>query len=298
MYRRHFLGLGAAAAASLAARPGSSGWKVGMCCWNMRDFEPTVFSTAAQIGLDGVQLGISNTDQQTLKLRRPEVRREYIDAARRAGVAIVGAACQYRRPLKTEPAAAIVLNDWIEVTRALGARVILVPFFGKPNIVDVNVKEEFGRLVAVLRELGPRAEKAGVILGLENTMSAGDNRKILDAVSSPAVQVYYDIGNSTRNGYPIVEEIRALGKERICEFHIKDNPALLGQGQIDLPAVARAIRDIGYQDWLVLETSTPHHDLIADTRTNLEYVRRVFTRPHAAARRQNVGAARQSRVRG
>ncbi len=266
-----------AAAASLAAQGRNGGWKVGMCCWNMRDFEPTVFELGAKIGLDGVQLGIPNTEQQTLKLRRPEVQREYVAAAKRAGVAIVGTACQYRKPLKSEPVAAIVLHDWIEVTRNLGGKVILVPFFGKPNIADVNVPEEFERLVAVLKELGPRAEKAGVILGLENTLSAADNRKILDAVNSPAVKVYYDVGNSTNNGYQVVDEIRALGKERICEFHIKDGKNLLGQGKIDMPAIAAAIRSIGYEDWLVLETSSPT-DLVADTKTNLEYMRRVFKR--------------------
>lgn len=277
MHRRHFLELGVGAAATLAAQGRNGGWKVGMCCWNMRDCDLSVFDVAAKIGLEGVQLGIPSTEQETLKLRRPEVQREFIAAAKRAGVAIVGAACQFRKPLKSEPVAAIVLHDWIEVTRNLGGKVILVPFFGKPNIVDVNVPEEFDRLVGVLKELAPRAEKAGVILGLENTLSAVDNRKILEAVGSPAVQVYYDVGNSTNNGHPVLEEIRALGKERICEFHIKDGKSLLGQGKIDMPAIAAAIRSIGYDKWLILETASPN-DLVADTKTNLEYVRRVFTR--------------------
>ncbi len=280
MDRRDFFQLGVAglsSAAGLIAQLRNGGWKVGMCCWNMRDFDPSVFETAAKIGLDGVQLGIDRNDQQTLKLRRPEVQREYIAAAKRAGVAIVGTACQFRKPLKAEPVAAIVLHDWIGVTRALGGKVILVPFFGEPNIVRADNKEELDRLVAVLRELGPRAEKAGVLLGLENTLSAADNRRIPDAVESPAVKVSYDVGNSTNNGYNVVEEIRALGKDRIGEFHIKDGRNLLGQGKIDMPAVAAAIRSIDYTDWLVLETSAPT-DLVADTRTNLAYMRKVFTR--------------------
>ena len=56
MNRRHFLELGAAAVASLAAQDRKGGWKVGMCCWGMRNFEPSVFDLAARIGLDGVQL--------------------------------------------------------------------------------------------------------------------------------------------------------------------------------------------------------------------------------------------------
>jgi L-ribulose-5-phosphate 3-epimerase len=275
MQRRHFFGLAAAGAARLFAQAPQSGWKIGMCCWSLRDFSSGVFDLAAKIGLDGVQLGIANDDQQTLRLRRREVQQEYVAAARRAGVAIVGGACQFRRPLKTEPVAAIVLHDWIEVIHNVGGKVLLVPFFGKANIVDVNVKEEFDRLVAVLKELGPRAEKLGVTLGLENTLSAADNMKILDAVASPAVRIYYDIGNSTQNGYPVVQEIRMLGKDRICEMHIKDGKNLLGHGQIDLPAVAEAVRAIGYGGWLVLETASPNN-LVSDTRANLAYVRRVF----------------------
>ena len=278
MQRRDFLTMGCLAAVSrLAAQFRNGGWKVGMCDWMLRNSEPSVFELAAKIGLDGVQLGIPGNDQQTLRMRRPEVQRQYLAASRRTGVAILGTACQFRRPLKTEPAAALVLHDWIEVTRNLGAEVILVPFFGKQNIVDVNAAEEFDRVVGVLKELGPRAEKMGVILGLENTLSATDNLKILDAVQSPAVQVYYDVGNSTSNGHPVLEEIRRLGASRICEFHIKDGKHLLGQGPIDMPAVAAAIRSIQYEKWLVLETSSPN-DVAADTRTNLEYMRKVFTR--------------------
>ena len=75
--------------------------------------------------------------------------------------------------------------------------------------------------LTVLVFLAVRAEKAGVILGLENYMSAEANLSIIDKVGSPAVQVYYDVGNSTDKGYDILKEIRLLGK-RICEFHAKD----------------------------------------------------------------------------
>ena len=100
-----------------------------------------------------------------------------------------------------------------------------------------------------------RSEKKGVILGLENYLSAEDNRTILDRVGSPAVQVYYDVGNSTDKGRDVVKEIRALGP-RICEFHAKDAGYMLGQGRIDfhaadgllqlnhLPAVERCLQRI------------------------------------------------------
>ncbi len=55
---------------------------------------------------------------------------------------------------------------------------------------------------------------------------------MIEKVASPALQVYYDVGNSTDKGYDIYKEIRLLGK-RICQFHFKDGNYLLGKGRID-----------------------------------------------------------------
>jgi hypothetical protein len=74
-----------------------------------------------------------------------------------------------------------------------------------------------------------------VILGLEDTISARDNVRIMERSKSPAVMTYYDVGNSTNNGFEVVPEIRWLGKQRICEVHLKDNPNFLGKGKIDFP---------------------------------------------------------------
>ena len=68
-----------------------------------------------------------------------------------------------------------------------------------------------------------------MIIGLENYLSADDNLKIIDRVGSPALKVYYDVGNSTDKGCDIDKEIRHLGK-RICEFHFKDGNFMLGAG--------------------------------------------------------------------
>jgi sugar phosphate isomerase/epimerase len=76
-----------------------------------------------------------------------------------------------------------------------------------------------------LREVAPKAEKAGVILGVESSLSAEDNMRIIDRVGSPAVKVYYDVANSTERGYDIGKEIRWLGKHgQICESGLHTLP--------------------------------------------------------------------------
>ena len=88
--------------------------------------------------------------------------------------------------------------------------------------------------------------------------------------------VYYDVGNSTEAGFDIVKEIRWLGKERICQFHLKDNPNYLGEGKIEFGPIMHTIRDIGFSGYANLETDAHEQTLEADLRRNLLYIRKVM----------------------
>jgi L-ribulose-5-phosphate 3-epimerase len=93
-------------------------------------------------------------------------------------------------------------------------------------------------------------------------------------VGSPALQVYYDVGNSTDKGYDICREIRLLGK-RICQFHFKDARFLLGKGRIDFKKVREAMDDIEYSGWIHLEAAAPN-GLMVDYPANLAFLRSLF----------------------
>jgi L-ribulose-5-phosphate 3-epimerase len=138
-----------------------------------------------------------------------------------------------------------------------------------------------GRVGDALRELAPEAEKARVILGLEDTISAEDNVRLMEMSRSKNVLVYYDVGNSTQAGFDVVKEIRWLGKDRICQFHFKDNPHLLGEGAIRFAPVLQAIRDIGWSGWVNLETDARPGSLDADMRQNLSYLRHLVDEAYA-----------------
>ena len=130
-----------------------------------------------------------------------------------------------------------------------------------------------------LVQVVPRARDAGVILGLENTISAAQNLEIIDRVGSEWVQVYYDLGNSTGYGYDVPGELRMLGNDRICEVHLKDwDTRLLGneEATVDMAAAAAALNEFGYDKWLVLETSGRDDHFLEDTRRNVAWARQTF----------------------
>ena len=262
-----------ATAAPLFAAPERRRFKIGACEWSLRKADPSCFAVAKEIGLDGVEVDMGRAENQ-MKLRRPEVQQAYLDAARSSGLEIASIAIAEMNNigLKSEPRAAIWLNDSIGVAKALGVKVVLVAQFFNGDLKGDKIGTD--RTVELLKELAPRAERVGVILGLENYLSAEENLEILQRVGSRAVQVYYDVGNSTDKGYDIYKEIRML-KGNICAMHAKDGGHMLGSGRVDFGKVRQAVDEIGYNGWIQIEAAAPR-DLVADYKAHLSVLRRHF----------------------
>src|SRR5262249_3026409 len=140
--------------------------------------------------------------------------------------------------LKSDPLGKQWVAESIPIAKAMGVKVILLPFFGKWAL---QTQAEMVYVGDALREIAHEDGEGGVNLGLEDSISARYNALIMERSKSPAVLTYYDVGNSTQNGFDIIEEIRWLTAQRICEVHLKDNPNFLGQGKIDFTAVVDAL---------------------------------------------------------
>ena len=202
---------------------------------------------AKACGFDGVQISLSNRASGTDFLA-PAVLDQFAAEAKRQGLPIASVCLNilHRNYLKSDPLGVQRVADSIGMARRVGVQVVLLPFFGPGALKTTAEMDYVGDL---LRELGPQAEKAGIVLGLEDTISARDNVRIMERSQSAAVKTYYDVGNSIKQGFDIIEEIRWLGAARICEVHLKDNPHYLGEGPINFPAVIDALGDIGFDKW-------------------------------------------------
>ncbi|MHB8654434.1 MAG: sugar phosphate isomerase/epimerase family protein [Terriglobia bacterium] len=276
--RRNFLS--SAIALSLGSRVGfAKGRKlrIGVTDWNLNmGANPDAVSLAAQLGFDGVQVSFGRKIvDDKMPADNPEVIAHYLSLARQHKIPIDGTCVDrlHVNGLKSDKLAPKWVLDSIRLTKALNTKVLLLPFFGKWALQS---KDEMDYVGKALRDLAPEAEKAVVILGLEDTISAEDNVRIMEQSRSASVLVYYDVGNSTKAGFDVVKEIRWLGKGRICQFHLKDNPHYLGEGSIQFPAVMKAIRDIGFSGYANLETDSHPNQLEADMRRNLAFIRKVI----------------------
>ncbi|MBM3998958.1 MAG: sugar phosphate isomerase/epimerase [Planctomycetes bacterium] len=281
MTRRDLLSVGAGLAlspalAALAADPdrpfriGACDWSIG-CAGQVRAME-----TARRLGLDGVQVSFGSPDGE-FDLRKEDVRRRYMDAAGEHKVAIASLAMGVLNqvPYASDANAERWVEECIEVMPKLDQRIVLLAFFGDGDIKGKRDLQD--EVIRRLKKVAPKAEAAGVILGLETWLNADDHLRILDAVASPAVKVYYDVANMDHEGYDIFAEMRRLGSDRICEIHCKENGARLGQGRVDFVKVKEAVDAIGYRGWLIIEGAVgPGQSMEESYVHNQEFLRSIF----------------------
>lgn len=119
-----------------------------------------------------------------------------------------------------------------------------------------------------LEKLIPAAEKAGVVIGLENVwnnlwVKPDLFAALIRSLGSKWVQAYFDIGNHVKYAPP-EQWIRALGKT-IAKVHVKDfklNPDGHGgrfvnirDGSVNWPSVRKELDKVGYDGWMTIEGS-------------------------------------------
>ena len=131
-------------------------------------------------------------------------------------------------------------------------------------------------LIEQFRRAVPLAEQAGVKMAVENHIDfTGDEMvAMIEAVGSPNFGINFDTGNFLRLLDDPIKGMEKLAKYTFAT-HIKDlkiNPdaapddwyffssAPVGDGLIDNVALARMLKDAGYQGFLAVETDFLHPD--------------------------------------
>jgi sugar phosphate isomerase/epimerase len=212
-----------------------------------------------------------------MRLLAAPARQETLERSKSTGIKVASLAIGELNnvPYKSDPRTIPWVVGSVEACSALGTKVVLLAFFSKNDLRDDPAGKD--EVVKRLKAVAPKAEKAGVILGIESWLSAEQHLEIMDRVGSPSVQVYYDVCNSNDRGYDIYKEIRMLGRKRICEFHAKENGALLGQGKVDFVKVRKALEDIEYSGWIQIEGAVPRGaDITESYKANNAFLRKTL----------------------
>ncbi len=257
------------------AAENKSPWKLGICDWDLRAMgRMNSFDVAKELGFDGVQVSYqpSGPDSLAVKDNRPK----FLDEAKKTGVGIASLAMGLLngQPLATTPDAEGWVADCIDAMVEMNVEQVLLAFFAKG---DMNEKKEDQPLVVEkLKRLAEVAEEKKKILSLESYLSAEDSLRIVDAVGSDAVKIYYDVRNSRNKGYDIFTEMKMLAQRKmISQIHLKEDGKRLGTGDIDFVKVRKTLEEIDYRGWLVVEGGVSG-DWKESQTANAVFVRKTF----------------------
>jgi hexulose-6-phosphate isomerase len=273
MNRRLFLSTTAATllggALSRAATPGKRQLKKAINLAMLRLPEAPLLERCRIIkdaGFDGIELHLPGT----------EALDDLLKARDATGLEFAGAICSthWKMPLSaTDPA--VVENGMRGLRLALAQagelglrKVLLVPGVVKD---DVTYDLCWQRSIAAIRRAIPVAEKAGCQICVENVWNqfitkAEEAVRYVDEIAHPSVGWHLDFGNLVTWGQTSEHWVRTLGR-RVFNLHIKDFSNArkaaegeragfaveLGEGSNDWPAIMRALDEIAYTGYGILE---------------------------------------------
>jgi L-ribulose-5-phosphate 3-epimerase len=163
--------------------------------------------------------------------------------------------------------------DWAAQLRA---DAILVPFFGRAELRDDTDLE---RAAVAFRPVCELAAERGVTLCYEGTLPAERINVLAQRIGSRAFGCYFDLANAVVRGMDSATELRALDR-LVRRVHFKDTRVATGDcppglGRVDFAESARALDEIRYDGWIVLETIPGPAELVA---RDLAFARSVLPR--------------------
>jgi D-psicose/D-tagatose/L-ribulose 3-epimerase len=197
-------------------------------------------------------------------------------ALQEAGLGVVLAArVNLQRSIASEDAAARqggldYLKSCIDTAEAIGAKIIGGPLYGEPMVfagrpplprTPEAMQIRADRMIKGLAEVAPLARAAGQVFALEplnrfetdmlNTTIQGI--AVVDAVADAGLGLMLDTFHMNMEDQSIPDAIRLAGK-RTVHFQANENHrGFPGTGNMDWPAIMRALHQVGYQGPVSLE---------------------------------------------
>ncbi len=226
---------------------------------------------AADMGFDGVEIFIdepANIDTAAIRGVAEE---------RGLGLTCCSIVGPDRDLISDDPVIRRQAKDYIraacDISAAIGAEVFGGPLYAAVGklVGRPRNEEEWAWAVEGLSEVAPHAAQSGVRLALEplnrfetyfiNT--AADCVKLVREVDHPNVRVMLDTFHMNIEEKSLPEAIQAAG-ELLCHFHCSENDrGTPGTGHVDWEGVFAALRQVGYDRWLVIESFVLGNEAIA-----------------------------------
>jgi sugar phosphate isomerase/epimerase len=263
----------------------SLNYRIGVCDWMILKRQKLgAMALAKEIGADGVEVDMGSLgERETFEnaLADANIRQQFLDTAKQQGIEICSIAMSgfYAQSFAERPTYQKMVRDSVATAALLKVNIVFLPL-GVPG--DLNLRPELRpAVVDRLRVVGKMAEDVGITIGIETALDATKEVQLLQEVGSTAIKSYFNFSNPLQNGRDLCEEIRILGKERICQIHCTDEDGVLLQHnqRLDLVQVKQVLDAMRWRGWLVMERSRDaknSRDVRGNYGANARFLKQVF----------------------
>jgi sugar phosphate isomerase/epimerase len=225
---------------------------------------------ARKLGYTGVEVAPFTLGLDAREIPQ-ETRREYRAMVEDLGMSIIGLHWLLAKTqgfhLTTEDRSvrnktADYFKSLIELCADLGGNVMVL---GSPLQRNFNPPmthdQAMANAVEVIKQFTGQLESASIRLAIEplgpqegNFLNhASEARAMIEAIDSPNVRLHLDVKAMSSEGPPIENIIRE-NADWVIHFHANDpNKLGPGMGQVDQGPIFKALKDIGYRDWVSVE---------------------------------------------
>lgn len=263
-------------------------YQIAVCDWMILKRQKLgAFQLAKDIGADGVEVdmgSLGNRETFENKLSDPAARAQFLAQARELGLQISSLAMSgfYAQSFAGRTNGVALAQSCLETMRAMRVKTAFLPLGVQGDLV--KFPELRPVIMERLRLVGKLAEPAGVVIGIETSLSAADEAKLLDEIGSPAVKSYFNFANAVKGGRDVCAELRTLGAKRICQIHCTDGDGVWLQNdpKINMPQVKQTLDRMGWHGWLVIERSRDAanpRNVKRNFTANTVYLKSVFQKP-------------------
>lgn len=270
--------------ASQTLQPGER-YKIAACDWMILKRQKLgAFKLVSELGGDGVEMdmgGLGKRDTFDNKLHQPHFQKLFREEAAKYKLEVPSVAMSafYAQSFAKRENYKELVEDCLHTMKIMGAKVAFLPLGVQGDLT--HNPELRSVLVERLHIVGKMAEEAGVVIGIETSLDAKGEVKLLKEIDSPGIRIYFNFQNPLVAGRDLYKELRILGKDRICQIHCTDTDEVLlpDNTRLDMLKVKKTLDKMGWSGWLVVERSRDKNDprnVRRNFGTNIKYLKEIF----------------------
>ncbi|MFV5690104.1 sugar phosphate isomerase/epimerase family protein [Flavobacterium sp. ZT3R25] len=260
-------------------------YKIAVCDWMILKRQKLgAFALAKEINADGIELdmgGLGARPTFDSKLGDPVERQKFLDKSKELGVGISSIAMSgfYAQSFAKRETVTLMIEDCIKAMKNMNVKVAYLPLGTQCDLVkNPELRPE---VIKRLQWAGKQVGKIGGVIAIETSLSATEEKKLLEEIDSKNIKSSFNFANAADNGRDVSKELKILGKKHLAQIHASNTDGfwLENDKAIDMPKIKKTLDDMNWKGWLIVERSrdvTQVHNVKVNYGANVAYLKRIF----------------------